>query len=135
MIVPTYQSEISPAENRGKLACIEFTGNIIGYASSVWIDYFCSFLPGHLSWRLPLALQAVIGLILALGSLLLPESPRWLLDKDEDEEGMRVLADLHGGGDPREPRARLEFREIKENVLFMRSQGDRGYRSMLRRYW
>lgn len=26
MIVPTYQSEISPAENRGKLACIEFTG-------------------------------------------------------------------------------------------------------------
>ncbi len=36
MIVPTYQSEISPAENRGKLACIEFTGNIIGYASSVW---------------------------------------------------------------------------------------------------
>ena len=72
---------------------------------------------------------------MALGSLLLPESPRWLLDKDEDEEGMRVLADLHGGGDPREPRARLEFREIKVNVLFMRSQGDRGYRSMLRRYW
>lgn len=26
MIVPAYQSEISPAENRGKLACIEFTG-------------------------------------------------------------------------------------------------------------
>jgi hypothetical protein len=35
MIVPVYQSEISPAENRGKLACIEFTGNIVGYASSV----------------------------------------------------------------------------------------------------
>lgn len=25
MCVPVYQSEISPAENRGKLACIEFT--------------------------------------------------------------------------------------------------------------
>ena len=35
MIVPVYQSEISPAENRGQLACIEFTGNIVGYASSV----------------------------------------------------------------------------------------------------
>ena len=29
-IVPVYQSEISPAHNRGKLACIEFTGNIAG---------------------------------------------------------------------------------------------------------
>ena len=35
MIVPVYQSEISPPENRGKLACIEFTGNIVGYSSSV----------------------------------------------------------------------------------------------------
>ncbi|UZJ54210.1 hypothetical protein CBS101457_003530 [Exobasidium rhododendri] len=134
MIVPTYQSEISPAENRGKLACIEFTGNIVGYATSVWIDYFCSFLPGHMSWRLPLSFQAIIGLILAFGSLLLPESPRWLLDNDMDEEGMRVLADLHGGGDPKEPRARLEYREIKENVLFMRSQGDRSYKAMWNRY-
>lgn len=135
MIVPTYQSEISPAENRGKLACIEFTGNIIGYASSVWIDYFCSFLPGHLSWRLPLGFQVVIGTVLAVGSVLLPESPRWLLDKDQDEDGMRVLADLHGGGDPRAPRARLEYREIKESVHFMRLQGDRGYKSMFSRYW
>lgn len=135
MIVPTYQSEISPAENRGKLACIEFTGNIVGYASSVWIDYFSSFLPGDTSWRLPLAVQPIIGMTLAIGSILLPESPRWLLDKDRDEDGMRVLADLHGGGDPREPRARLEFREIKENVLFMRSQGEHSYSAALRKYW
>jgi len=34
-IVPIYQSEISPPSHRGALACIEFTGNIIGYSSSV----------------------------------------------------------------------------------------------------
>ncbi|KAG6012639.1 hypothetical protein E4U54_007404, partial [Claviceps lovelessii] len=38
-IVPVYQSEISPPHNRGKLACIEFSGNIIGYTTSVWVDY------------------------------------------------------------------------------------------------
>jgi MFS family permease len=43
-IVPIYQSEISPPDHRGALACMEFTGNIIGYSSSVWVDYFCS---GH----------------------------------------------------------------------------------------
>jgi hypothetical protein len=36
---------------------------------------------------------------------------------DMDAEGMKVLADLHGEGDPDDPKARDEFREIKEGVL------------------
>jgi MFS family permease len=75
-IVPVYQSEISPPHNRGKLACIEFSGNIIGYATSVWVDYFCSFIDSGLSWRLPLLMQCVIGALLGLGSLIIVESPR-----------------------------------------------------------
>jgi MFS family permease len=75
-IVPVYQSEISPPHNRGKLACIEFTGNIIGYATSVWVDYFCSFIESNTSWRLPLLMQCVMGALLGLGSLIIVESPR-----------------------------------------------------------
>ncbi|SCV74738.1 BQ2448_7767 [Microbotryum intermedium] len=134
MIVPVYQSEISPAENRGKLACIEFTLNIAGYASSVWIDYFASFLSSNLSWRCPLFVQCIIGSFLAIGSVYIPESPRWLLDMDMDEEGMKVLADLHGDGDPDDERAKDEFREIKESVLTERTIGDRSYISMWKRY-
>ncbi|WFD29395.1 hypothetical protein MSPP1_000404 [Malassezia sp. CBS 17886] len=130
MVVPTYQSEVSPAENRGKLACIEFTGNIVGYMVSVWFDYFCSFLPGDAGWRMPLLMQPVIGLALAFGSVLLPESPRWLLDRDRDAEGMQVLTELHQDGDPRNVRAKLEYWEIKTSVLQMREQGDRSYRAM-----
>jgi Sugar (and other) transporter len=43
-----------------------------------WMDYFCSFIDSDLSWRLPLFVQCVIGAILAVGSLILPESPRWV---------------------------------------------------------
>ena len=75
-IVPVYQSEISPPHNRGKLACIEFTGNISGYAASVWVDYFCSFIPSDYAWRIPLLLQCFMGLLLGLGSLVICESPR-----------------------------------------------------------
>ncbi|KAG6889858.1 hypothetical protein C0992_003837 [Termitomyces sp. T32_za158] len=42
---------------------------------------------------------------------------RWLIDNDKDEEGLRVLADLHGG-DLNHPAAKAEFREIKEKVIF-----------------
>ena len=41
---------------------------------------------------------------------------RWLIDNDKDEEGMRVIADLHGG-DPEDLVARAEFQEIKERVM------------------
>ena len=76
MIVPVYQSEISEADNRGKLACIEFTGNVCGYVTAVWVDYFCSYIESDASWRIPLSLQVIVGLILAIGGLFLPESPR-----------------------------------------------------------
>jgi hypothetical protein len=40
---------------------------------------------------------------------------RWLIDTDRDEEGLQVLADLHGG-DLDDPKAVAEFQEIKEKV-------------------
>lgn len=74
---------------------MEFTGNIFGYASSVvrkldcafctsltceqWLDYACSFIDSNLSWRVPLFFQVVIGAILAAGSLVMPESPRYVI--------------------------------------------------------
>lgn len=69
-----------------------------------------------MAWRVPLSAQCVIGLFLAAGSLAMPESPRWLLDTDRDEEGMRVIVDLHGG-DPEDVIAKAEFAEIKERVM------------------
>ncbi|ORY10581.1 and other transporter-domain-containing protein [Clohesyomyces aquaticus] len=133
-IVPVYQSEISPPHNRGKLACIEFTGNISGYAASVWVDYFCTYIPNHWSWRLPLFMQCFMGALLAAGSLLICESPRWLLDNDHDEEGIVVIANLYGKGDIHNPKARDEYREIKMNVLLQRQEGERSYADMFRRY-
>jgi MFS family permease len=75
-IVPIYQSEISPPHNRGKLACIEFSGNVSGYAASVWVDYFCSFIESDYAWRIPLLMQCVMGALLGVGSLIICESPR-----------------------------------------------------------
>ncbi|PPQ62985.1 hypothetical protein CVT24_006091 [Panaeolus cyanescens] len=137
-IVPIYQSEISPPNHRGALACVEFTCNIFGYSSSVWMDYFCSFIDSDLSWRIPLFIQCVIGSILAFGCVLLPESPRWLIDNNREMEGMEVIADLHGG-DANDPVAVAEYREIKDKVreeasLLRESGEERTYRVMWRKY-
>ena len=39
-----------------------------------------------------------------------------MIDTDQDDEGMRVIADLHGG-DPNNVIAQAEYREIKDRVL------------------
>jgi hypothetical protein len=59
---------------------------------------------------------------------------RWLLDNDHDEEGMVVIANLYGGGDIHDHKARDEYREIKMNVLLQRQEGERTYLDMFRRY-
>ncbi|OUT21782.1 hypothetical protein CAS74_002760 [Pichia kudriavzevii] len=114
---PMYMIEISGADQRGFLGCVQFTGNILGYSSSIWLDYACSYIDGNLSFRIPLASQVFFGLILWLGSYLLVESPRWLLEHDHDEEGLVVLADLFANGEVHSPIAIQEFSSIKENVI------------------
>lgn len=58
----------------------------------------------------------------------------WLLDNDHDEEGIVVIANLYGGGDIHNAKARDEYREIKMNVLLQRQEGERTYAEMFRKY-
>ena len=60
---------------------------------------------------------------------------RWLLDNDHDEEGIVVIANLYGGGDIHNDKARQEYREIKMNVLLQRQEGERSYYEMFRKYY
>ncbi|KAG8724597.1 hypothetical protein FRC09_016740 [Ceratobasidium sp. 395] len=78
-------------------------------------------------------MQRAIGSILAAGSLLVSESPRWLIDTDKLDEGRRVVDDLHGE-DPNDIRTEAEFNGIKDMVEKDGLVGDRSYISMWRRY-
>lgn len=134
-IIPCYQSEISPPDDRGFYACLEFTGNIIGYASSIWVDYGFSFLDNDFSWRSPLYVQVVIGSMLFIGSFLIVETPRWLLDHNHDIEGMIVISDLYADGDVEDDDAIAEYRNIKESVLIARVEGgERSYQYLFTKY-
>lgn len=111
-----YLTSVSPADHRGFLGALEFTGNIVGYSSSVWIDYACSYIQSDWSWRLPLSIQVIGGLVLGIGSFVCPESPRYLIDKDQDLEGLHVIADFQGKPVTDE-KVQAEYNEIRDGVL------------------
>lgn len=73
-------------------------------------------IASNLSWRLPLALQAAPAAIVIVAVWFLPESPRWLLANERDEEARNFLVRFHGNGDPNHPLVALEWEEFKEGI-------------------
>lgn len=60
---------------------------MLGYVSNLAFSKF----PLKLGWRLMLGIGAVPSVILALGVLAMPESPRWLVMQGRLGEAKRVL--------------------------------------------
>jgi hypothetical protein len=54
--------------------------------------------------------------IVLVGSLLVPETPRWLMANDRHEEALAVLAKYHGEDDPQNPIVQLSYREMHEQI-------------------
>lgn len=91
------------------------------------VSYGCSYIKGTASFRIPCGLQMIPAILLFLGMLLLPESPRWLARKDRWEDCHAVLTLVHGKGDPSSPFVHREFEEIKEMCEFERRNADVSY--------
>jgi MFS family permease len=68
------------------------------------------------SWRLPLALQILPAVILGVGMLFFPDSPRWLLMKERDDESLTALSRLRRR-DRDSPILLNEYLEIKASIM------------------
>lgn len=91
-LVPAYMSEMAPANSRGRLSGLNQTMICLGMLLSYVIDFLLKDLPGEWAWRLMLGLAAVPALILFLGVLRLPESPRFLLRNGDETAARQVLS-------------------------------------------
>ncbi|XP_047066076.1 polyol transporter 5-like [Lolium rigidum] len=93
MIVPAYAVELSPSSLRGALTShpdgLVYLGCILG---SLYYSTGLLRLPAHLAWRVTVASGTAIPALLGCAVLLMPESPRWLLAKDQVAEARRVLS-------------------------------------------
>jgi hypothetical protein len=81
-------------------------------------------MDGSKAFRVPWALQMIPAIVLAIGLVFLPESPRWLARKDRWEETQAVLTSVHGKGDPNSPFVTLEMQEIRQMIEFERQNAD-----------
>jgi sugar porter (SP) family MFS transporter len=89
--VPAYMSELAPARLRGRLSGLNQTMIVSGMLISYVLDFLLKDLPEAWAWRVMLATAAVPAVILYLGVLRLPESPRFLVKVGKESEALKVL--------------------------------------------
>jgi sugar porter (SP) family MFS transporter len=87
------------------------------------------FLGSSAAWRIPLALQIVPALILAIGILFFPFSPRWLMAQGRDDEALAVLAKIRSTSSIE---VLDEFNDIKNEIDLERAQSVKSYSQFLR---
>jgi len=90
IVAPAFISEIAPARYRGRLVALYQFQLVFGILVAFFSNYALSEYFG-LSWRWMLGAEAVPALAYLLLVLGVPESPRWLILRKNDEKRAREI--------------------------------------------
>ncbi len=100
VLAPVYIAEIAPPSKRGALvAAFQFNvifGILLAYVSNAIIG---SLGFGDAAWRWKFGVAAVPALLFLLLLLRIPNSPRWLVGKGQDEDARASLAKIGMSGE------------------------------------
>ncbi|SED10194.1 MFS transporter, sugar porter (SP) family [Rhodococcus pyridinivorans] len=105
VIAPTYISEIAPARYRGALASLQQLAITLGIFAALLSDAVLQNAAGGASnelwwnleaWRWMFLVGVAPAVLYGVLALTIPESPRYLVGKDMDEEAAAVLANVTG---------------------------------------
>jgi MFS family permease len=97
--IPTYISEISTSENRGKLVGAYQFNIVFGILIAFISNYFLKGFGGANDWRWMLGILAIPSIIYTVLVASVPESPRWLITNKNDEAQAKTVLQAIGSQD------------------------------------
>jgi MFS family permease len=95
-IIILYMSEIAPCKVRGAIVASYGFCITIGLMLASCVDYTTRNRNDSGSYRIPIAVQMLWALILGIGLLFLPESPRYFVQKGDLTKAAKALSHIRG---------------------------------------
>lgn len=131
--ISVWQSECVPAHYRGRVIVLQLALNQVGNVTSQWLNYGMSFVASDsVSWRFPLAFQCFFAFLTMIFIPWLPDSPRWLVMRDRNEEALQVIRRLGGRGRSAD-HYRGIFNDIRQNLNHEMSMEKISFRNLLKK--
>lgn len=125
-LVPAYLSEMAPAKVRGRLSGLNQVMIVTGMLLSYVADFFMVGLPEAWGWRIMLGAALVPAIALFLGTLRLPESPRFLVRNGLIDAARQVLVTVRP-----EESIENELEEIRRTVHSEQGLAKGHYKTLL----
>ncbi|KAJ5983457.1 hypothetical protein N7481_005556 [Penicillium waksmanii] len=114
--VTTYQSEIVPASFRGlvvvSLQLFLVAGSLVASGANKAYETESS----GVGWKTITGIQLIFPVLIIICSIFIPNSPRWLLSKDRDEDAIASLRRLRPEEDASNGKCEAEISEIREGL-------------------
>ena len=93
---PTYISEISNKESRGKLVALYQFNIVFGILIAYFSNYLLQGFGGDIDWRYMLGIEAIPAIFYILFVIKVPNSPRWLiLFKGDEKKAKEILRQIY----------------------------------------
>ncbi|KAJ5780856.1 hypothetical protein N7457_006016 [Penicillium paradoxum] len=96
LLVPMYQGEIAPRHIRGAMVCSYQLFVTLGIFVAYCINFGTESMDSTASWRIPLGITFLWGLVLGIGILFFPESPRFDYRHGRGDRARRTMSKLYG---------------------------------------
>ncbi|KAL3451326.1 general substrate transporter [Aspergillus insuetus] len=129
LLVPLYQGETAPRQIRGAMVCSYQLFVTLGIFVAYCINFGTESMSSSASWRITLGITFLWGLILGIGIVFFPESPRYDYRHGRIDKAKDTMAKLYGV--PQTHRAIVqELAEIKDQ-LEAESAAKRGFQGFI----
>ncbi|TKX27040.1 lactose permease-like protein 1 [Elsinoe australis] len=117
---PVLVTELCHPKERARFTSFYNTSINLGYVIGAWVTFGSAKIPTDWQWKLPTLLQAAPSIYQLALIYFSPESPRWLIAHNREEEALALLEKWHGdGGSPSGQRVvSVQFTEIKSALAF-----------------
>jgi SP family sugar porter-like MFS transporter len=110
VLAPVYIAEVSPAHLRGRMVSINQLTIVIGISLAYYSNWFLLGI-GENAWRWMFAAEAVPALFFFTALFIIPESPRWLVARNNETKAKAVLEKIADGDF-----STFELKEIKASL-------------------